>query len=40
MMSVSVGQSMMAVNPSVAFYRARVRPAVLVTDMVVCSRED
>ena len=35
---VSVGQSMMAVNPSVAFSRARVRSSGLVVDMVVRSR--
>ena len=38
MMSVSGGRSMMAVNPSVAFYRARVRSAGLVSDMVFRSR--
>ena len=38
MMSVSVGQSTMAVNPSVAFWRARVRSSGLVADMVVRSR--
>ena len=38
MISVSVGQSTMAVNPSVAFCRARTRSAGLVADMVVRSR--
>ena len=38
MMSVSVGQSTMAVNTSVKFCWERVRSAGLVTDMVVRSR--
>ena len=38
MILVSVGQSTMAVNTSVDFWRARVRSASLVADMVVCSR--
>ena len=38
MMSVSVGQYMMALNPSVAFCRVRVRSTDLVADMVVRSR--
>ena len=37
MMLVSVGQSMMAVDPSVAFWRARVSSAGLVADMFVHS---
>ena len=37
MMFVSVGQSTMAVNPSVALFRARVRSAGLVANMFVCS---
>ena len=39
MMSVSVGRSTMAVNPSAVFCRARVRLSGLVADMVVRSRE-
>ena len=38
MMSVSVDQSTMAVNPSAAFCRARVIFTGLVSDMVVRSR--
>ena len=37
MMSVSMGQSTMAVNTSVAFCRSRVRSYGLVADMVVHS---
>ena len=37
MMSVSVGRSAMAVNPSGAFCSSRVKFARLVADMVVCS---
>ena len=37
MMSVSVGRYTMAVNPSIAFCRARVRSDGLVADMVVRS---
>ena len=37
MILVSVGLSVLAVNPSVVFYRARVRFAGLVADIVVCS---
>ena len=35
MMLVSVGQSTMAVNPSIKFWRPRIRSASLVADMVV-----
>ena len=38
MILVSVDQSTMAVNPSVAFYRARVRSSGLVASMVILSR--
>ena len=38
MMTVSVSQSTMAVNPSVAFWRERVRFYGLVSNMVVRSR--
>ena len=37
MMLVSMGRYTMAVNPSAAFWRARVRSAGLVADMVVRS---
>ena len=37
MISVSVGQYTMAINPFVAFWRARVESAGLVANMVVCS---
>ena len=37
-MSVSVGQYTMVVNPSTAFFRARVRSSGLVVNMVVYSR--
>ena len=37
MISISVGQSTMAVNPSVAFWGAKVRPAGLVSNMVARS---
>ena len=37
MISVSLGQSMIAVNPSAAFCRARVRSAGLAANMVVRS---
>ena len=38
MIWVSIGQSMMALNPSVTFSRATVRSAGLVVNMVVRSR--
>ena len=38
MILVSVGQSMMALNPSVKFCRARIRSSGLVVDMVFRSR--